>query len=983
MLIDEEDKKKKPKSFKEFDPKQYINTEPTLDEAAKGTAVISFGRMNPVTVGHEKLVNRVLQVAAKAKASPLVYLSHSEDPKKNPLSYSDKVRFAQKAFGRVIQKSKARTIIEVAKELSGKFANLIVVVGSDRVKEFETLLKKYNGKEYNFQVIDVQSAGERDPDADGVEGMSASKMRALAADNDLNQFKKGLPKKLQRDAESVLDSVRKGMKMAEEYEELEEALSRAQRRKRSIAMRRARSKIRIGREKAKRRRASHDKLEKRSKRKAVQMFQNKFAKHKRYADMEPSEKERIERRIAKIPKERLARIAKKMLIQVKKDERAKFSKMATDNPTTLQRESFIQFVESTSTKPQDPDVKDRPGSQPKGYYKGVDKDKKDARAAHFERGAKMSDDNPSAYKPAPGDAEAKTKPSKHTKKYKQMFGEELEWVCGGCYADPCVCEGDGAELSEMWGAYVTKKPHMLMDKNNKVKFDKRFKMYKNKDKNLEEDFGSIEDLVDLIESTEEYMADLDENAKAGLKKKAEKSGMPYSILKKVYDRGVAAWRTGHRPGTTPEQWGYARVNSFVTKSSGTWGKADKDLAAKVRKEEMDINDKVEAFLESKQVDEVLDTPKAMDSYKNKAKASYDRAAKSAAAKILRGKDKDGNRADHRPELKTMAKRKKGLTGADMVAVRRTFDNLRKESVDHKIAKFSTFLEKSDEYEKERRAAIRKAAKGGDVDTRPEIDEISKDLAQRYYTKSTDQQKTAMSDMKKSKGAEKDAARDKFVKRAKGANMAFNRLMKKEESGAGEEGTNRLVNKYKKDTPCSESFNVKEAFSKALKEAKTLRLLPMRVNRGGESNAKMLADEINDTFTKSNIKMRAIKIGKTWHVEGEGDNPTKLAQIVKFLGANGVGHGQVDDQPEIRGGKIPDAAHMKKIDKAIKDLRASHPNARGHDNINFSLEDMKKKLITKEMAYTELDSFLGRIGVIKSLQPYIKKSDVFQQWLDDK
>jgi len=69
---------------------------------------------------------------------------------------------------------------------------------------------------------------------------------------------------------------------------------------------------------------------------------------------------------------------------------------------------------------------------------------------------------------------------------------------------------------------------------------------------------------------------------AGLKKKAEKSGMPYSILKKVYDRGMAAWKGGHRPGASQQQWAFARVNSFVTKSSGTWGGADKDLAAKVR-----------------------------------------------------------------------------------------------------------------------------------------------------------------------------------------------------------------------------------------------------------------------------------------------------------------------------------------------------------------------------------------------------------------
>ena len=73
-----------------------------------------------------------------------------------------------------------------------------------------------------------------------------------------------------------------------------------------------------------------------------------------------------------------------------------------------------------------------------------------------------------------------------------------------------------------------------------------------------------------------------EDVKKALKNKAEKSGMPYGILKKVFDRGVAAWRTGHRPGTTPTQWGLARVNSFATKSKGTWGGADKDLAAKVR-----------------------------------------------------------------------------------------------------------------------------------------------------------------------------------------------------------------------------------------------------------------------------------------------------------------------------------------------------------------------------------------------------------------
>jgi hypothetical protein len=138
-----------------------------------------------------------------------------------------------------------------------------------------------------------------------------------------------------------------------------------------------------------------------------------------------------------------------------------------------------------------------------------------------------------------------------------------------------MCEGDGTEINEgLWGKYTLKKrPHMLMDQNGKVKFDKRFKMYKkNEDLNLES----------LMSLTEDLALDLNEDPTASLKKKAEKTGMPMGILRKVYNRGVAAWKSGHRPGTTPEQWGHARVNSFVTKSSGTWGKADADLAAKVR-----------------------------------------------------------------------------------------------------------------------------------------------------------------------------------------------------------------------------------------------------------------------------------------------------------------------------------------------------------------------------------------------------------------
>ena len=143
--------------------------------------------------------------------------------------------------------------------------------------------------------------------------------------------------------------------------------------------------------------------------------------------------------------------------------------------------------------------KDKDTNQPKKYVSGLsDKDKR-AHDKHLEKGSKKADDDKSAYKQSPADKKAKTKPSKHTNKFKQMYGED----------------------------YL----------NEKIK---------------------------------------------GLETKAKKSGMPYSILKKVYDRGMAAWKGGHRPGTTPQQWAFARVNSFTTKSSGTWGKADSDLAKQVR-----------------------------------------------------------------------------------------------------------------------------------------------------------------------------------------------------------------------------------------------------------------------------------------------------------------------------------------------------------------------------------------------------------------
>jgi len=175
-------------------------------------AVFTFGRMNPPTVGHEKLVNKLRTVARQQGGQPFIYLSQSQDKKKNPLDYLTKIKFVQKAFGKKLApRSKAKTIIQVMQELEKKYSDVTLVVGSDRVQSFTDLLNKYNGKDYTFDSINVTSAGERDPDADDVSGMSASKMRELAKDGDEAEFAKGVPSLLSKQSKSLYDAVRKGM----------------------------------------------------------------------------------------------------------------------------------------------------------------------------------------------------------------------------------------------------------------------------------------------------------------------------------------------------------------------------------------------------------------------------------------------------------------------------------------------------------------------------------------------------------------------------------------------------------------------------------------------------------------------------------------------------------------------------------------------------------------------------------------------------
>lgn len=574
-------------------------------------AVIAWGRLNPPTIGHEKLVDKVTSVARRERAEPRVYLSHTQNPKKDPLQYKDKIAMAKKAFGSVIKQSASRTLIQLMQELErAGFTEITMVAGSDRVNEYNALLNKYNGREYNFDSIKVVSAGERDPDAEGASGMSATKLRKAAAEGDEQTFMSGVPSKLsKRDAEKLYTLIRKGMMVEEllqyvkenkdmynidensftddeldqevaeyDYNELDEEvieeddlLERApltirQRIAKSRQMKRLAPKLKRMRQVKKFRVAPTERLVMRARKMARNLFRKRFAgkKGEEYAKLKPSEKINIDRLIAtKTPA--IEKLAKRLLPKVRKAEIERVRAARTTKNETIERfdNVFEALFENTKTR-QDPDIKDRAGTQPARYHTGLAKSTKAARDAHFKRGAKMDDDNPAAYKPAPGDKEAETRPSKWTKKYKDLFGEQ-----------------DALER--------TREKIKREKEAQKVAHDRELDRARMQDaragmrKASQQNRGVSSSVSEALELSEKSMD--------ALKKKAEKSGYSYDTLKKVYDRGVAAWRTGHRPGTTPQQWGYARVNAFIAKQkTGKKLDHDTDLANEYVPEERKATD---------------------------------------------------------------------------------------------------------------------------------------------------------------------------------------------------------------------------------------------------------------------------------------------------------------------------------------------------------------------------------------------------------
>jgi len=358
----------------------------------------TFGRMNPPTIGHGKVMDALAQKSGKADYK--VFVSQSQDAKKNPLSYTDKIKHTRKMFPKharniMVDKTVKTAINAMVSLYNQGYKSVTMVVGEDRITEFEVLLNKYNGQKarhgfYNFKNIKIVSAGKRDPDASGVEGMSASKQRENAQKNDFVSFSQGVPKSMSNpDTRKLFNAVRKGMGLKEASE-----------------------------------------------------FRNHL------------ELETVSETREQYVSGELFGVGDTVVIK-ESDEVATVSFLGANYVIveTSDGKKMRKWLDAVElVEKQDPDIKDRKGTQPARYHAGLKKSTKIKRDAHFKKHGKKADDDSSAYKPAPGDKGAKTKPSKYTKSFKDMYDEDC-WdgykqvgmkKKGGKMVPDCVPEEHGA-----------------------------------------------------------------------------------------------------------------------------------------------------------------------------------------------------------------------------------------------------------------------------------------------------------------------------------------------------------------------------------------------------------------------------------------------------------------------------------------------------------------------------------------------------------
>jgi len=487
---------------------QFKSFSDYLAEDAKKEITFVFGRFNPPTIGHEKLFDQTKKLARSGAYR--IYASKSQDSTKNPLEFKEKIKFMRKMFPKharaVMSDKDVRTVFDIVVKLYDQgFTKVQMVAGSDRVKEFETLINKYNGVKgrhgfYEFEgVVKVLSAGERDPDSEGVSGMSASKMRAAAADGDIPNFVKGLPKSVRDGGNELYHAIRKGLKVKREgfrpHVELETV---SDIREDYVA-----NKIfRIGTKVKMKETGEVGKVVIRGANYILAEFNGR--KRRCWLDSIVEEGGAGDYGSDKARKKYQKETPGQEKVEI---VQSPYNKIVADN-------TEITFGKKKDKKEGYKDGDSSHGDKNYDSFKTGVKSTDKKRRAQQNRQKDMADDDPKAYKDLPGDKKARAKglpPSKFTQKYKQMYGEMAEHI-----------------------------------------------------------------------TFEDYIVENKGQAQKALKKKSDATGVSMAILNKVFDRGYAAWKTGHKPGTTPVQWGLARVNSFLV-GGPVWQKFDSDKAKLARK----------------------------------------------------------------------------------------------------------------------------------------------------------------------------------------------------------------------------------------------------------------------------------------------------------------------------------------------------------------------------------------------------------------
>ena len=565
-------------------------------------ATFTFGRFNPPTEsGHGKLISAVQAHAEKAGGKHYIFPSHSQDAKKNPLSHGDKVGAMQKLFpnANVVSHNKVRTAIDAMKHLEKQgHSNVTMVVGSDRVAEFHGLLSKYRKKEFpGIKKVNVVSAGNRDPDAEGAEGMSASKLRGLVAAGKKKEFVSHYsdPKL----GAHIHDKIKAGMQM-ESVSPVGIFLLGGPGSGKDYVLKNIFSHFDLTEVQADQilngvatelvEQNKHIVINGVSDESKITIIQNMLEGYNfDYVHVsvtnkvsrlrnEQREQPLVEsKRIDKFLKaEQLAQSTEAFIFNnsINLNESSELEKVffADQIEKLLERVTNLGLEMKTKAEPKafsvikekyfPPVAKDKASGLPKKYVRGLSPSTAKARASHWKEKSKLSDSDPRAYEPAPGDATAKTKPSKHTVAVRKMMGEQM--------------------------AADVKKPHSVEAIRRVPRSGNITAVNAKRELNNAERAAFEKAKMQL--ATSKVQEETIEEGDNSIAAKAKKTGISVGTLRKVYNRGVAAWNSGHRPGTTPQQWGHARVNSYINKGK-TYHTADKDL-----REDADINELFEMQL---------------------------------------------------------------------------------------------------------------------------------------------------------------------------------------------------------------------------------------------------------------------------------------------------------------------------------------------------------------------------------------------------